>query len=501
MLAVAASLTLLPATKANGQNRGENQISLATNQIKPTGDYVTVDFDLDLRNYPISASRQLVLTPVISDGNGNVHELPQMIVNGRRRDNLYRRMERINRTQEDGTVYRVVRIKGNEPGEVVNYRTQIPFQRWMRNASVTLNMDLCGCGGENENTSRRIVAQRIDFPAAPVFDFAYTPNVTFIQPPREDVKIRHESGTAHITFGQGQSAIQADIGNNRAELEKIAASLNYVQGEPTAEIASITIKAYASPEGTWHSNLALSQRRASALRSYVGQFYGIAPRMIRAEGMGEDWAGLDSLVSNWTTLPDREAVLAIIRGTDVFDGRERKLMNLSGGSTYRIMLNDLFPMLRRSDYTIEYSVPSFTIEKSKELIQSRPNMLSLEEMYLIANTYEKGSDAFNEVFATAVHLFPNDRIANLNAAGALLLAGDAARAETILTPYADDPQAWNNLGAAMMKLNRLDEAESYLIRARSAGSAEAAANLEILRQLLEAIKEHEDRQAEYERYL
>ena len=176
-------------------------------------------------------------------------------------------------------------------------------------------------------------------------------------------------------------------------------------------------------------------------------------------------------------------------------------MNLSGGSTYRIMLNDLFPMLRRSDYTIEYSVPSFTIEKSKELIQSRPNMLSLEEMYLIANTYEKGSDAFNEVFATAVHLFPNDRIANLNAAGALLLAGDAARAETILTPYADDPQAWNNLGAAMMKLNRLDEAESYLIRARSAGSAEAAANLEILRQLLEAIKEHEDRQAEYERYL
>ena len=37
-------------------------------------------------------------------------------------------------------------------------------------------------------------------------------------------------------------------------------------------------------------------------------------------------------------------------------------------------------------------------------------------MYLVAQTYEEGSEDFNEVFHIAVRMYPHDPIANINAA-------------------------------------------------------------------------------------
>ena len=54
----------------------------------------------------------------------------------------------------------------------------------------------------------------------------------------------------------------------------------------------------------------------------------------------------------------------------------------------------------------------------------RPQNLSLNEMYLVANTYSNGSREFINVFETAVRLFPEDDVAKLNAAIAALSRGD-----------------------------------------------------------------------------
>ncbi len=59
----------------------------------------------------------------------------------------------------------------------------------------------------------------------------------------------------------------------------------------------------------------------------------------------------------------------------------------------------------------------------------RPNELSLEEFYLLAQSYPAGSKEFDEVFDIAVRMFPNDPVANLNAANAAMASGhlDSAR--------------------------------------------------------------------------
>ena len=49
-------------------------------------------------------------------------------------------------------------------------------------------------------------------------------------------------------------------------------------------------------------------------------------------------------------------------------------------------------------------------------------------MFLVAQTYEKGSDEFNEVFDVAVRMFPDDPTANINAAAIELQRGDLQQA-------------------------------------------------------------------------
>lgn len=82
-------------------------------------------------------------------------------------------------------------------------------------------------------------------------------------------------------------------------------------------------------------------------------------------------------------------------------------------------------------------VRSFTLEESKEVLKTDPRQLSLDEMYRVAQTYEPGSEEFNEVFETAVRVFPNDPVSNLNAANIALVRKDAVAARA----YLDKAQA------------------------------------------------------------
>ncbi|EXZ97721.1 putative immunoreactivesantigen domain protein, partial [Bacteroides fragilis str. S23 R14] len=92
----------------------------------------------------------------------------------------------------------------------------------------------------------------------------------------------------------------------------------------------------------------------------------------------------------------------IMQGMDIFSGREKQLMDLAGGRTYRYLMQRHFPELRRSDYRIEYTVPEFDLNYGRDMLEHRPGMLSHYELYTIAFTgYPMGSAMFNKVFRTA----------------------------------------------------------------------------------------------------
>ena len=151
---------------------------------------------------------------------------------------------------------------------------------------------------------------------------------------------------------------------------------------------------------------------------------------------------------------------------------------LDGGKVYAMLLQDCYPALRHSDYTVRYVVRGFNVEEAKQIIKTRPQQLSLQEMFLVAQTYEKGSDEFNEVFDVAVRMFPDDPTANINAAAIELQRGDLQQAARYLDKA--DAQAsatLNNRGVLKLLQGDLDSAETFFRQAQAKGAAEAGANL------------------------
>lgn len=480
-----------------GQNNANGLIQVRTNQMQPSKGNVYLDWDILVNGVEVSSNNQLTLTPVVRASNGKNRILPSIVINGKNRHNLYKRSLNLKGWSNDPTVFRVIRADKRKVVMSIPYKSSFPYEKWMQDAGVYLVVDLCGCAGSEKSRDDLLISRDL---GRPTFKYEYTPGVQFIAPPREDIKKRMQSGEAYVIYQQDKWEILPNLFDNRAQLQKIENSLSYVREESTAKINAISIVSYASPEGTYEHNMMLSKNRAKSLLDYITRKYHIPANInISSEGRGENWDDLVPLVTNDPRLSEyRDQILRIIRTVDVFDGRERQIMDIASGRPYLYMLENLFPLLRRSDYKISYTVPSYTLEKGKILLRTKPDMLSLEEMYMIASTYEKGSPDFNEVFDIAVQKFPNDMIACINAAGAAIMEGKIDVAKSLLDPYIEEPKAWNNLGLVYMGEFRFAEAEMFFKEARRMGVKEAEYNLSVLPELKKAFEEYQKNKAGYE---
>ena len=123
------------------------------------------------------------------------------------------------------------------------------------------------------------------------------------------------------------------------------------------------------------------------------------------------------------------------------------------------------------------------MDEAKEVIKRRPQNLSLNEMFLVANTYPKGSQEFIDVFETAVRMYPDSEIANMNAATAALSRNDLISAERYLKKVKSKEylsEYYNAMGILTLLKGDYELAEEYLNKARELGLDVATDNLEEL---------------------
>ena len=110
----------------------------------------------------------------------------------------------------------------------------------------------------------------------------------------------------------------------------------------------------------------------------------------------------------------------------------------------------------------------------------QPQKLSLNEFYLVAGKYEPGTDEFTDVFETAVRMFPNDEVANLNAANAAIRRDDFATARRYLDKAGDSAEAVYARGALAVREGDIATARKYLTKAKEMGLEKATSTLEEL---------------------
>jgi outer membrane protein OmpA-like peptidoglycan-associated protein len=320
---------------------------------------------------------------------------------------------------------------------------------------------------------------------APAPKVRYEPTLTpkFTVPAAEPVKVRDESGSAFIEYQVGRHNIVNNFRNNAAELATIDGMVSRVKNDVDATITGITLVGNASPEGSYSSNQALSDRRAQALKDYIVKGHAIPASSIVASGAGEDWNTLGELVRE-SNIEGKNALLNVVTGTSDFDARDREMMAASSEG-YNAIKSEMYPKLRRTDYKLDYEVAPISIERGKEVMRTNPRNLSLNELFMIAETYPTGSDEFREVMEIAARTYPDSDVANSNVAAAYLQKGDLAAAATFLGKVKNHDANWNNnMGMLSFLQGDATKAAEYF---RAAGSS-ASANAGELAKHLESIR-------------
>ena len=432
------------------QNPEEGTFLVKEKNAERVGSDLVITLKADISSLQLSRNQSLVCTPLIESGD-SIRALDPIIINGKVRHILYERMERTDKKELEIRRY-------NDTEQQVDYLARTPYADWMEKADVTLVMDDCGCGWKALSQNRdKLFA--LNFAEPVVID----PMLVYVKPAPEEVKARHLDGSAYLDFPVNQITINPDYRNNSAELKKIQQTVEAVKNDPYATITSLSIKGYASPEGTYKGNAYLAENRAKALLNYVKDHYDLSGVELTVDFEPEDWEGLEAAVEKGN-LPDKEELLAIIRADEPadWDAREWKLKSLNGGSSYKILLRDVYPSLRHSDYRVNYHIRNFSVDEAKQIIQSDPSKLSLNEMFLVAETYETGSEPFNEVFEVAVRMYPDDPVSNLNAAISAINTRQLGKAKRYLAKANDCPEKQLAEASILMLEGKTDEARTLL---------------------------------------
>ena len=468
------------------------------------GDSLHIELLLNLSDAKAGNAEAYLFTPVLR-GAGRLQELPAVVVSGRRRARADQRQQALQPSPGYLPPYHTLYARNRK--DSIIYKISVAYSPWMEHASLVLMRERRDCcrmkmlGVEpvitdlaltspfhvpqgqtvipqaiverSENAANRQETQsRPDcMPCA-----EYTAMVTYLTPDMETQKHRSESATLYIDYPTGVYDVRREFHNNRPELKKLDSLMRPLTEGNLASISSISICGYASPDGTYKDNEILASNRARCFKEYMHTTYAPEHDLYKVSSVPEDWDGLVELLQRHP-MNHGDEVLSLIARTGIFEGREKQLMDMYGGTVYRELLKSYFPQLRRIRITVGYEARAFNIEEAASLIYTHPRLLSLQEMYRVAAFYRPGTEQYREIYEIAAYHFPDDVLANINAASAVIMAGDPVSARQYLNKVADDPRAWNDFGVLAYLEGDRKKAEKWFRKALGIELEKARKNL------------------------
>lgn len=227
-----------------------------------------------------------------------------------------------------------------------SYCQTVGWQPWFDQASLLVTIahqDDCGRLVSNEERTLLVPTER--------YNYRETEGL-------HDERTDHLQGTAYITFPSNKTDIQPDLGRNRRELLRLRHTIDSIMRAPNVSVQRIVIKGFASPEGSYENNARLAKGRTESLSNYISAQWGIDPALVYTSYEPEDWEGLRLHVANgdW---PEQQQLLDII---DSDSGADEKLALIMQRypAAYKRMMADVFPLLRHTDYQVDYSLNTVT---------------------------------------------------------------------------------------------------------------------------------------------
>ena len=457
------------------QDYYSSRLAIENIDIAKEADVTNISLDINLNNLNIDKNELLIVTPmVVSNNTDIIKELEPIAIIGKRRNRVLQRPFTYEGKPNLNIANKNTLIRNNGTSQVVSYTTSLPYEEWQRDARLIISTEVIGCANCRDIDPQLVVYDRILAERfVPAYQFSYlTPEV-------EEIKERSETYSAHLNYAVGRWDLLPNFENNAEVLAKVDGIINELKGDSDLTISNFTISGYASPEGSQQSNLLLSQRRAESFAKYIESKYGYSSSQFKVEWKGEDWNGLrEAIVSS--DLSNKSDIIDIIDSVSDVDARDGRIRALDNGVTYNRILNELYPPLRRNDYNIAFVSRPFDVEEAAEVIKTRPKMLSLNEMYHVANTFSAESEEFRKVFEVAAKTFPESETANINVAVTELNNNNIDAALKRLAGMKDNPAAWNLIGVAYAQKDMNEQAKEYFNKAIEQGDEAAMHNMQQL---------------------
>lgn len=451
-------LCMMLATTSYAKDDTGSDYFISSPTLVRNGEFMSVGINFDFNDLRLNRDQAAIFTPILTNGTDTVKMVPVGVYG---RTAWYQLERGILKTEP---IDAQIPLRYNKKGEAFDYRQNLTYADWMNGSYLMVKMDFYGCAGCNEGRalSEELVAYY------PQENVETAPTLIYQTVVAEGVKMRELSGRAFVDFPVNKIVIYPDYRNNTYELGKIIATIDSVKNDPDITVTSIHIAGTASPEGPYDNNVYLAKNRTIALKEYVTNLYNFPKDFIQTDYEPVDWKGLREWLEN-NNLNHKEEILAIVNSDIEPYARNSKIKN-DYPTEYEWLLRNVYPALRHSDYRIEYQIREFTnLVEIAEIMKTKPQKLSLSEMYRLAASLEPGSEEYNEVFETAVRLYPEDETANLNAANTALARGDLAYAERYLEKAGNSAEATYARGVLKGMQSDYQGAIDLILKAQAEG--------------------------------
>lgn len=201
--------------------------------------------------------------------------------------------------------------------------------------------------------------------------------------PRPQKQMRGDKGQVNLTFLINTANIDNSAPENTVELNKMREKLGSVENDAAADFTSFNITGISSPEGPYHSNLKLAQKRTQTAKNLIFSF--LSPATVSAmrdsittDARVESWERVAELMER-DSLPTRaiREILAKYQHNPALIFR-----NITRLPEYGIIKDKYLKQLRRVEYGYNYSVLRLlTDDEIKQIYRKNYKQLTKYEFW------------------------------------------------------------------------------------------------------------------------
>ena len=292
--------------------------------------------------------------------------------------------------------------------------------------------------------------------------------------PDKYVRIIPDTYETDIKYVIQQSEVRASE-TKKPEMSKFTDAVKAASANERINFTGTQLSAYASPDGPYDLNDKLANSRGKTGMDFFSKSFKAAKvdevlksDLLKTIVTPEDWDGFKKAMEA-SNVRDKELVLRVLSMYSDPVVREKEIKNLS--AAFEEIKDKILPQLRRSKLTVNVELVGLSDAEINAQFDKDPSKLKLEEI-LYAGTLAKDANRKLAVYQAAAKNYPNDWRTKNNLGVALLNLNRTGEAKTALNEAKsidNNATVKNNLGVVALREGNLAAAEELL---NSAGASD-----------------------------